>query len=85
MKNGFRHIILDCQKLDYITIEGLRVVVRAQKAKTRTGPDHLLQITKYHESNASVGKKMPNPELDCECFDTNDQWMFLDALRPSKS
>jgi anti-sigma B factor antagonist len=48
MENGFRHIILDCQKLDYITSAGLRVVVKtAKKLKPEQGQIILCAMADY--------------------------------------
>lgn len=48
MENGFRYIILDCQKLDYITSAGLRVVVKtAKKLKPEEGQIILCAMADY--------------------------------------
>lgn len=48
MENGFRYIILDCQKLDYITSAGLRVVVKtAKKLKPEEGRIILCAMADY--------------------------------------
>ena len=48
MENGFRYIILDCQKLDYITSAGLRVVVKtAKKLKPEQGQIVLCAMADY--------------------------------------
>jgi len=48
MENGFRYIILDCQKLDYITSAGLRVVVKtAKKLKPEQGRIILCAMADY--------------------------------------
>jgi anti-sigma B factor antagonist len=48
MENGFRYIILDCQKLDYITSAGLRVVVKtAKKLKPEQGQIILCAMADY--------------------------------------
>lgn len=46
--NGFHNIILDCQKLDYITSAGLRVVVKtAKKLKPESGRIVLCAMADY--------------------------------------
>jgi anti-sigma B factor antagonist len=48
IENGFRNIILDCQKLDYITSAGLRVVVKtAKKLKPEAGRIVLCAMADY--------------------------------------
>lgn len=48
MENGSRYIILDCQKLDYITSAGLRVVVKtAKKLKPEEGQIILCAMADY--------------------------------------
>lgn len=48
MEDGFRYIILDCQKLDYITSAGLRVVVKtAKKLKPEKGQIILCAMADY--------------------------------------
>jgi len=48
MENGSRYIVLDCQKLDYITSAGLRVVVKtAKKLKPEQGKIILCAMADY--------------------------------------
>ncbi len=48
MENGFRFIVLDCRKLDYITSAGLRVVVKtAKKLKPEEGRIILCAMEDY--------------------------------------
>ena len=48
MENGSRYIVLDCQKLDYITSAGLRVVVKtAKKLKPEQGQIILCAMADY--------------------------------------
>ncbi len=48
IERGFRHIVLDCRKLDYITSAGLRVVVKtAKKLKPEQGQIILCAMEDY--------------------------------------
>jgi anti-sigma B factor antagonist len=48
IEDGVRNIILDCQKLDYITSAGLRVVVKtAKKLKPESGRIVLCAMADY--------------------------------------
>jgi anti-sigma B factor antagonist len=48
MEDGFRNFVLDCQKLDYITSAGLRVVVKtAKRLKPASGRIVLCAMADY--------------------------------------
>ena len=48
IENNSRHLILDCQKLDYITSAGLRVIVKtAKKLKPEQGRIVLCEMADY--------------------------------------